>query len=96
MNHNSVRSEAQKKWGGKSRPENLPCQAVGDYSVTQEGEPRGSASRRGKFGTAIIDEARSRSPPLAVAFRHTVVLPLPGTASMTWQRSAIDRLPISV
>jgi len=67
----------QKKWGGKSRPENLPCQAVGDYSVTREGEPAGSASLRGKFGTAIIDGARSGSLPLNVAFRHTVALSRP-------------------
>jgi hypothetical protein len=31
---------ASKKRGGQGRPENLPCQAVGDYSVT-----RGASAR---------------------------------------------------
>ena len=42
--------------------------------MTREGEPGGSASLRGKFGTAIINGARSGSLPLNVAFRHTVAL----------------------
>lgn len=47
---------AQKKGGGQGRPENLPCQAVGDYSVNPGGALPGGVHDGAE--QAIMDSKR--------------------------------------